>query len=112
MFGVANQLLAALALAIGTTILIKMGKVRYAPITAVPMAFMFVVTFTAAVQLMQRFWAEAALKPENALVLKIDALLVGFMALSGHCDCCGCVLHMVHYLISPHQPRRCSSRCG
>jgi len=79
MFGVSNQLLAGLALAIGTTIIIKMGKVRYAPMTAVPMAFMFVVTFTAAVQLMQRFWAEAALKPENALVLKIDALLVGFM---------------------------------
>jgi carbon starvation protein len=80
MFGVSNQLLAGLALAIGTTIIIKMGKVHYAPMTAVPMAFMFVVTFTAAVQLMQRFWADAALKPENALVLKIDALLVGFMA--------------------------------
>ncbi len=80
MFGVSNQLLAGLALAIGTTIIIKMGKVQYAPMTAVPMVFMFVVTFTAAVQLMQRFWADAALKPENALVLKIDALLVGFMA--------------------------------
>ena len=80
MFGVSNQLLAGLALAIGTTIIIKMGKVRYAPMTAVPMAFMFVVTFTAAVELMQRFWAEAAVKPQNALVLKIDALLVGFMA--------------------------------
>ena len=46
MFGVANQLLAAIALAIGSTILIKMGKAKYLWITAVPMIFMFVVTIT------------------------------------------------------------------
>ena len=80
MFGVANQLLAALALAVGTTVLLKMGKARYTPITAVPMAFMFVTTLTASFQLVKRFWLEALQKPEKALSLRLDAILVGTMA--------------------------------
>ncbi len=47
MFGIANQLLAAMALAIGTTIIIKAGKVRYAWVTAAPLAFVAVTTLTA-----------------------------------------------------------------
>ena len=39
-----NQLLAACALIIGTTMLIRMGKARYAWITAVPGIFMAFVT--------------------------------------------------------------------
>ena len=46
MFGVANQLLSAIALAIGSTILIKMGKVKYLWVSAVPMVFMFTVTIS------------------------------------------------------------------
>jgi carbon starvation protein len=46
MFGVANQLLSAIALAIGSTILIKMGKVKYLWVSAIPMVFMFIVTIT------------------------------------------------------------------
>ena len=80
MFGVANQLLAALALSVGTTVLLRLGKARYTPITLVPMAFMTVTTLTAAVQLVQRFWQSAAAKPEQALTFKIDAVLVGVMA--------------------------------
>ena len=38
MFGVANQLLAGVALAVGTTILINMGKARYAWVTFIPLA--------------------------------------------------------------------------
>jgi carbon starvation protein len=81
MFGVANQLLAALALAVGTTVLLKLGKARYTPITLVPMAFMTVTTLTASVQLVQRFWKSAAEKPEQALTYQVDALLVAVMAL-------------------------------
>jgi carbon starvation protein len=44
MFGVANQLLGCVALSVGTTILINMGKVRYAWITAAPMTFLAVNT--------------------------------------------------------------------
>jgi carbon starvation protein len=47
MFGVANQLLAVIALAVGTTVLIRMGRARYAWTTLVPMCFMVVTTTTA-----------------------------------------------------------------
>ena len=49
-FGVANQLLAAIALAIGSTILIKMKKIKYLLIAAIPMFFMFTVTITCALE--------------------------------------------------------------
>ena len=47
MLGVANQLLAAFALAIGTSVLINMGKARYVWCTLPPLAFMCVNTLTA-----------------------------------------------------------------
>jgi carbon starvation protein len=50
LFGIANQMLAAVALATVTTILIKMGRARYAWVTAVPMAWLVLTTFSAAWQ--------------------------------------------------------------
>jgi carbon starvation protein len=48
LFGIANQLLSIIALCLGTTVLIKMRKVRYLFVTLVPLGFMCVVTFSAA----------------------------------------------------------------
>jgi carbon starvation protein len=47
LFGVANQLLGSMSLAIGTTILFRMGKGRYAWTTITPMCFLAVTTVAA-----------------------------------------------------------------
>jgi carbon starvation protein len=47
LFGIANQLLAVIAFSLGTSVLIKMGRARYAWVTAVPLAFLIAVTFSA-----------------------------------------------------------------
>ncbi|NOU18793.1 MAG: carbon starvation protein A [Bacteroidales bacterium] len=47
MFGTANQLLATIALAVGTSFIINRGKVRYAWVTIVPMTFVGITTLTA-----------------------------------------------------------------
>src|SRR5437588_560242 len=55
MFGIANQLLAVLALALVTTLLINTGKARYAPVTLLPMLFVTTTTMTAGVQMVGQF---------------------------------------------------------
>ncbi|HEY4311570.1 MAG TPA: carbon starvation protein A [Pirellulales bacterium] len=48
MFGIANQMLAVIALSVVTTVMINAGRARYAPLTVVPMLFVLASTLTAA----------------------------------------------------------------
>jgi len=50
LFGIANQMLAGIALAIATAIFLKTGRARYCWVTAAPLAWLGVVTSTAAWQ--------------------------------------------------------------
>jgi carbon starvation protein len=50
LFGIANQLLAAIALTVATTILIKSGRLKWAWVTAIPLAWDAAVTLTASWQ--------------------------------------------------------------
>jgi carbon starvation protein len=55
MFGIANQLLAVVALAVATTVIINSGKSKYAWVTIVPMVFVALTTVTAGILKLQDF---------------------------------------------------------
>jgi carbon starvation protein len=50
LFGISNQLLAAVALVVATTILLKMGRLRWIWVTLLPMVWIVVITMTASYQ--------------------------------------------------------------
>jgi carbon starvation protein len=67
MFGVANQLLASVALAVGTTILINLGRAKYMWVTFVPLCFVATSTLTAGfLNVRDNYWPKA-IGPDPAL---------------------------------------------
>jgi len=57
LFGIGNQLLATIALAVSTTFLINMGKAKYSLLTGIPMVFVGATTVTAGVLSVKNiFW--------------------------------------------------------
>jgi len=50
LFGISNQLLAAVALVVATTILLKMGRLKWIWVTLLPMAWLVIITMTASYQ--------------------------------------------------------------
>src|SRR3989449_7980141 len=50
LFGISNQLLAAVALVVATTILLKMGRTRWIWVTLLPMTWLVIITMTASYQ--------------------------------------------------------------
>ncbi len=79
MFGVANQLLAVIALCIGTTFLLQMGKARYMAVTLVPMVFVAVTTLTAGWQNITDNFLPLARRPGQGFVGSLNASLTALM---------------------------------
>jgi len=66
MFGIANQLLAAVALCVATTILINSGKAKYAWVTLIPLSFVATTTLVAGWESITDIFWPLSQKPETA----------------------------------------------
>ncbi len=79
MFGVANQLLATLALAIGTSFLINNGKRRYMWITLIPMIFVGVTTITGGIMNLFNIYIPQINVPNTKIQGIINSLLTSII---------------------------------
>jgi carbon starvation protein len=92
LFGISNQLLAAVALCVGTTVLIKGGKARYAWVTLAPLAWVLAVTLTAGWQKVFAadprlgFLAHAALTVEQVTAGSLDVARGGRLIFNDRLD--------------------------
>lgn len=83
MMGIANQLLAIIALAIGTSYLLAHAKKAvYALTTAVPLAFLLVTVFTAGIESIRSWWGDlgrAGTSSADAFNIRLNCALAGLM---------------------------------
>ncbi len=110
LFGIANQLLATVALCVGTTVIIKMGRAKYAWMTLLPMAWLVVVTMTGGwmklfdadprvgflshARWVEDFVARGALPPGVA-----DAVGAGRLVFNDRLDAAVCAFFMVSVIV-------------
>lgn len=81
LFGTGNQLLATIALAVGTTFLINMGKAKYAWITAVPMFAVGAMTLSAAVLSIRDIFWPLTSRPGQQFTGYLDTILMAIFIL-------------------------------
>jgi carbon starvation protein len=75
MFGTANQLLATIALAVGTSYLVNRGKVKYIWITVIPMVFVGITTLTAGIMNIKGIYIPQIHNPSGRVTGIIDLSL-------------------------------------
>jgi carbon starvation protein len=75
LFGVSNQLLAVIALAVGTTFLLRQRPAPYALVTFLPLCFLTVITMTAGVLNTFRYLSPAYIAQKGAAVSYLDGIL-------------------------------------
>ena len=75
MFGVANQLLAAVALCVATTIIINSGRTKYIWVTLLPLSFVATTTLVAGWESITDIFWPLAQKPETAVQGYINTFL-------------------------------------
>jgi carbon starvation protein len=108
MFGIANQLLAAMALSIGTTIIIK-SRPRYAWVTLLPLSFVATTTLTAGILSITDIFlpmATDAAKPEQQVQGWVNTGLTGLMMICIVLTIGNCVLKWFEVLTSGRGPAR------
>jgi carbon starvation protein len=79
MFGIANQLLASIALCVGTTYIINHGKAKYMWVTVTPLAFLSVSTLTAGWLSIRDNFFPMTRDPQVAFQGWLDSLLTAIM---------------------------------
>jgi carbon starvation protein len=89
LFGIANQLLAAIALSVATTILLKMHGAKFMWITCAPLAWLIIVTFSAS---WQKIWSPL---PRIGFLAQAEALKTGPAAFNARLDAVVCGTFMV-----------------
>jgi carbon starvation protein len=85
MFGIANQMLAVLALAIVTAVLVNEGKGRYAWVTIAPMVVVIITTGSAAMYMLSgnwNTWTAQMAKPKADASVLFNAALQAFLVLA------------------------------